>query len=133
MLCRGGLGFREGCNFLNFGLLSLTLWWRVAVHLTFDLSNVGIGTKVRRLLIRFLALLLFSRDVTLDGTSLLSGTRSSLELIRMILSERLSLDLLLGLRLSCSLWLCRIFVLNLTADSQRLTFTHLRLLLLILS
>ena len=71
MLClffREGLGLREGCNFLNFGLLSLTLWWSVAAHLTFDLSNVGIGTKVRRFLIRFLALLLFSRDVALDGT-----------------------------------------------------------------
>jgi hypothetical protein len=66
----GGFGF--SCyglsNFLNFRLLSLTLWWRVAAQLRFDLSNVGIGTKVRRFLIRFLALLVFSRDVALDGT-----------------------------------------------------------------
>lgn len=134
MLCRGGLGFREGCNFLKFGLLSLTLWWRVAAHLRFDLSNVGIGSKVRRFLIRFLAIHLFSRYIALEGTWLLSGTSRSLELIRMILSERLSLNLLLALRLSGSLWhCCSTFMHNLTAYSQRLTLSHLRLLLLTMS
>jgi len=136
MLClffRGGFGISYGSsNFLNFGILSLTLWWRVAAHFRFDLSNVGIGTKVRRFLIRFLAIHLFTWNVALDSSWLLSGTSRSLELIRMILSELFNLDLLFALRLSCSLWLCRTFILNLTADSQRLTFSHLRLLLLIL-
>jgi hypothetical protein len=101
--------------------------------LRLDLSNVSIKTKVRRFLIRFLALHFLSLVLALVGAWLVSDISRSLELTRWIFCADLShsLGLLFALRLSGSEWNFTAFILHLTANSQRLTLRHLRLLLLL--